>query len=207
MLYYKLITNQYLHESVFIFKEKAYFVHSFVRLTEYGQRYLGSYKREAIVKEHFKYRDSRPCWTYEYMSNSASIHILTATTDEPPEKIIEEVIYNVTYDYYAFEELIRMNIPFPNGPGAEKQSASDFQIPEVRTGWIVFILASIALLFFKDWYVKSLLFAVFGVIFGIYRQSYKNAYTTYTYPEYTEIAKIKQKILYERQEIDINTIS
>ena len=202
MLYNKLITNTYDHEYLFNFNGNDYFVHSIVRLTEYGKRYLGARKRDAILKEHFKYSDGRLCWTYEFIGNSYNYYTTTATTDEPPEKIIEKILCNAEFNYCIREELVRQGIPAPKDKNATVISSKDFDIQEVRHGWIVWGLFCILILFFKDWYVQVLLFVISGVIFGMYRQLYKDTYTCYVYPEDDKIKKMKYQTLYEIKEIE-----
>lgn len=202
MLYNKLITKQYNHEYTFNFNGKNYSVHSVVRLTEYGKQYLGARKRDAILKEHFKFYDGRPCWTYEFIGNSINYYTTTATTDVAPEKLIEKILCEAKGSYCIREELVRQGVAVPKDNGAVTMSAKDCEIQEVRRGWIVFGLSCLVILFFKDWYVKSLLFAISGVIFGIYRQKYKDAYTCYKYPEDEKIQRMKYKTLYEIKEID-----
>ena len=201
MLYNKLITNQYNHEYTFNFNEKSYFVHSIVRLTEYGRQYLGAKKKDAILKEHFKYYDGRLCWTYEFIGNSWNYYTTTATTDEPTEKLIEKILCPADFMYCIREELVRQGVPVPKDDGAVTISAKDCEIQEVVRGWIVFGLSCLVILFFKDWYVKSLLFAIAGIIFGVYRQSYKDAYTCYQYPDDEKIKRMKYNTLYETKEI------
>ena len=204
MLYYKFMTQQYHHEYLFYFYDKPYSVHSIVRLTEYGKQYLGARKRDAILKEHFKYSDDRLCWTYEFIGNSYNYYTTTATTDVPPEQLIEKILCNASDMYCIREELIRKGVPVPKDSGAIIVSSKDWDIQEVRRGWIAWGLTCIGILFFKDWYVKSLLFAVSGVIFGVYRQLYKDAYTCYMYPEDDTINKMKRQTLYEIKEIEEN---
>ena len=202
MLYKKLITSQYDHSHIFNFNGKDYFVHSIVRLTDYGKQYLGARKRDAILKEHFKYRDGRLCWTYEFIGNSYNYYTTTATTDVRPEKLIEKILCPAGDMYCIREELVRMKVPVPKDESAIAISAKDWEIQEVRQGWITWGIFCIFILFFKDWYVKSLLFSIAGVIFGMYRQMYKNAYTYYKYPEDEKIEKMKYQTLYEVKEIN-----
>ena len=202
MLYNKLITSWYHHEYIFYFYGKPYSVHSIVRLTEYGQRYLGAKKRDAILKEHFNYSDGRPCWTYEFIGNSWNYYTTTATTDVPPEKLIEKIICNADTMYCIREELTRQNIPIPKDYNSVTMSTKDWEIKEVRTGWIIWGLSCILILFFKDWYIKALLFAISGVIFGVYREMYKDAYTCNKYPEDEKIERLKNRTLYEAKEIE-----
>lgn len=202
MLYYKFITNQYYHEYLFNFNGKDYYVHSIVRLTEYGKQYLGARKRDAILKEHFKYSDGRLCWTYEFIGNSWNYYTTTATTDVPPDQLIEKILYPAHCMYCIREELVRQGIPIPKDNGALTISAEDWEIQEIRQGWIIWGLSNIVILFFKDWYVKSLLFAISGVIFGIYRKTYKDAYTCYKYPEDERLKEMKRHVLYEVKEVE-----
>lgn len=202
MLYNKLVTKKYQHEYIFDFNGEQYAVHSIVRLTEYGKQYLGARKRDAILKEHFKYYDGRPCWTYEFIGNSYNYYVTTASTDIPPEKLIEKILCPAESKYCMREEFVRRGISAQKEDGATVVSAKDCEIREVMRGWIIFVLSCIAILLFKDWYIKALLFAVAGITFSIYRQIYKNAYTCYQYPEDENIQRMKYKALHDLREIN-----
>lgn len=202
MLHNKLLTNEYYHEHLFYFNGQPYYVHSIVRLTEYGRQYLGARKRDAILTEHFKYRDGRPCWTYHFIGNSWNYYTTTATTDVPPEQLIEKILCKAGDMYCLREEFIRQGIPVPKYENAVTITTKDWDIPEVRQGWIMWILSWFVIILFKDWYMKSLLFAISSIIFGMYRETYKNAYTCYQYPEDEKIKQLKQKVLFDIKEIE-----
>ena len=148
--------------------------------------------------------DGRPCWTYEFIGNSWNYYTTTATTDVPPERLIEKIIGPAEFMYCIREELVRQGISVPKDEGAITISSKDWEIQELRFGWVVWGLFCVLIIFFKDWYVKSLLFAMSGVIFGMYRQMYKDIYTCYIYPEDDKIKKMKYQTLYEVKEIEEN---
>ena len=77
-----------------------------------------------------------------------------------------------------------------------KHTAKDWEIPEVRTAWIYFLLIYIGVAIFKDWYVKLIIRVMVGWYFGLYRQTFVNAYTVYTHDEDNEILKKKYEIWY-----------
>ena len=193
MLERKLLTKNYKHDYFFVFHGEKYRVHSIVRLTEQGRVYLGALKREAILTEVFINWNGKRCWKYEFRSTALNVGITNASTDVPPNKLIEEVITPATVEY-ASREILGTDSPFYQT--GEKHTKKDWEIPEVRRGWIILIAIFIGSLIFKDWYVKLIINIVAAWIFGLYRKEYINAYTTYTHDEDTEIIKKKYDVLY-----------
>lgn len=193
MLMYKLLTKNYKHYYSFDFQGKAYLVHSIVRLTDEGQKYLGSSTKEVILTENFIDNNGRRNWKYEFRSIQLPSHITNASTDRPPNKLIEEVIVPAS-EAYVSREIFGVDSPhFQTGT---KHTKSDWEIPEVRMGWIIFIAVFLGVAIFKDWYVQAIIRIVATLFFFTYRSQYKNAYTTYTHDEDIEILKKKYEILY-----------
>lgn len=193
MLTHKLLTNNYKHDYFFEFKGEKYRVHSIVKLTEKGRLYLGALKREVILTEVFINLKGKRCWKYEFQSVALNEGITNASTDLPPNKLIEEVITPATAEYASREIL---GIDSPVYKKGEKHTKKDWEIPEVRRGWIILIVIFIISAFFKDWYVRLIIRIVAGWIFGLYRQEYVNAYTTYTHDEDMELFRKKYEVLY-----------
>jgi len=193
MLVYKFWTKDYKQEYYFEFEGKRYLTHSIVRLTDEGQRYLESNTKEVILTEQFINWNGVRCWKYEFKKLGLTGGVTTASTDRPPSELIDEVVIPSNQEY-AEREIFGMESPaYKNGI---KHTKKDWEIPEVRNGWIILILVIIGASIFKDWYVQLIIRAAAGWIFGLYRQAYVNAHTTYTHDEDTEILRKKLEILY-----------
>lgn len=193
MLTRKLLTKDYKHDYFFEFNGEEYRVHSIVRLTEKGRLYLGALKREAILTEVFINWNGKRCWKYEFRSSALNEGVTNAATDVPPNKLIEEVITPATTEY-ASREILGVNSPvYQTG---EKHTKKDWDIPEVRRGWVILIVIFIITSLFKNWYVQLPIRIAASWIFGLYRQAYVNAYTTYTHDEDMEIMRKKYEVLY-----------
>jgi hypothetical protein len=186
-------TKDYKHDYYFIFKGEKYNVYSIVRLTEDGRKYLGALKREAILTEVFINRQGKRCWKYEFMSNKLNVGIINMSTDVPPGKLIEKVIQPATNDYFLREEF---GITAPNYKNGEKQTKKDLEIPEVKRAWIIYIAVFLGVAIFKDWYVKFIIRVAVSWVFGMYRQTYVNAYTVYIHNDDAEMLKKKHETLY-----------
>ena len=193
MLITKLYTKDYKHEYWFTFKGEKYRVHSIVKLTEEARWYFGSNSREVILTEEFVNQKGVRCWKYEYRTLGPNCHITNAVTNRTPDELIEEVVIPAK-DEYASREIF--GTLSPNYTTGEKHTPKDWEIPEVRNGWIILILIFIGVAIFKDWYVQLIIRIAAGWIFGLYRQAYVNAYTTYEHPEDLNILKKKYEVLY-----------
>ena len=186
-------SKHYKHEYFFKFKGKKYRVHSVVRLTNEAKSYLGSATHEVILTEIYYNFRNQLCYKYEFKSIALNVGIINKTTDRPPDKLIEEVVSEASVEY-ASREMFGTESPFYKT--GKKHTKKDWEIPEVLTGWIVLILVFVGASIFKDWYVQLLIRVAAGWIFGLYRQAYINAYTTYTHDEDADMLQKKYEILY-----------
>ena len=193
MIMFQLYTKKYRHVYDFQFKGQTYLTHSIVKLTEYAQIQFRTSKSEVILLEHYFDNDNRECWTYEIGWSHNISRPLRVSTDIPLKKIIEEITVPATQGYVE-REVLGVNAPsFKTG---KKITIKDWEIPEVLAGWIVYFLVFIGAFIFKDWYVKAIIWAAAGWIFGLYRQAYVNAYTVYMHDEDIELDKKKLEVLY-----------
>ena len=202
MLVYMLSTNKYKHEYSFKFKDEKYHVYSIVRLTDWGKRYLNSHTDEAILTEVFINWNENRCWKYEFKTAKPSRCIVSACTDVPPEKLIEEVVSPASGEYMLREVC---------GPqmyslkASEKHVKKDWDIPEVRTGWIIFFAVSLCAFIFKDWYVIAMIQIAAICFFCTYRKQYIDANTTYTHNKDMGMLKKKYEVLYGLKDNKENT--
>ena len=194
MLLYNLSTINYKQKYHFEFKGKVYFTHSIVRLTDEGMRYFGSIKKEVILTESFVNHHGVDCWKYMFRSASWSVGITDASTDRNPDELIEEVIMPASAGYSEREIFGRDAPSYTNG---KKISKKDWEIPELRTYWIIFILVNIFSLIFKPWIIKVAIWVFSGWIFGTYRKAYIDTYTVYQHDEDLEFQKKKSEVLYK----------
>lgn len=192
MLIYMLTTNKYKHEYTFKFKNVKYHVHSIVYLTDEGKHYLNSRTNEAILTEVFINWNGNRCWKYEFRSGKRFGGITNASTDIPPDKLIEEVMSPASGDYMLRE----VCGPEWNASSGVKHTKKDLEIPEVRNGWIIFILVSFGAFIFKDWYITLIIQLIAACYFLIYRKMYIDANTVYTHTKDTEMLKKKYEVLY-----------
>lgn len=204
MLTYKLWTKEFKHQYSFHFKGKEYLVHSIVRLTDEGKRYLGSRTHEVILTEQFINRKNRYCWTYTFKSIEVSGHIVHASTDRTPDDLIDKVVMPATTGYTSRAVLCVDSTEYKTG---QKHTKKDWEIPEVAIGWIILIAVFIGSSIFKDLYVRLIVRIAASWFFALYRKAHVDAYTTYTHDEDIEILNRKQEILYgtkNNKENDIN---
>ena len=193
MLMRQYFTKNYEHRYCFQFQGKTYLVHSIVELTEEGRRYLGAKKNQVILTEHFIEHDGKKCWTYTLGYDNRTNILQRVSTDCPPDKLIQRVVEAATEDYASREIFGTQSPVYTTGV---KHTKKDWEIPEVRTGWIIVFVVFILSALFKDWYVKLIIRIAVGWIFGLYRQEYVNAYTTYTHEEDKELLTKKFEVLY-----------
>lgn len=193
MLICKYWTKDYKHDYFFKFKGNEYRVHSIVRLTEEGKRYLGALSDEVILTECFINWNGKRCWKYEFKSVEPPFSLVNYSTDKSPNKLIKEIVIPATADY-ASREILGANSPvYATGI---KHTKKDLEIPELRVAWLVYILVFIGAMIFKDWYVKIIIWFAAGWLLSIYRKYYIDAYTTYTHDEDSKILKKKYEIIY-----------
>lgn len=193
MLLCKLHTQNYKHEYFFEFRGKKYLVHSIVRLTKDGQKYLGSKERDVILIEQFYNWNKKCCWKYKFRSIDSAGNITDYSTDRTPDELIEKVVVPANSEYVSREIFGTESPVYTSGVKHQKK---DWEIPEVLAGWIVYILICFIAMFFNGWYMKLIIIGVSGWIFGLYRQAYINAHTTYIHDSDTEILKKKHETLY-----------
>ena len=180
----------------FEFKGEKYRVHSVVRLTEEARMYLGAWRREVILTEI--YTDERrnlTLYRYEFKSIKYNVGIINKSTDRLPDEMIEEVITPASADY-ASRQILGTSSPVYQTETATKHSKKDWEIPELRKAWIIFILVFIGISIFADWYVQFILRFLASLYFWNYRKAHVDAYTTYTHDEDNEIFKAKYSALY-----------
>lgn len=189
----KFYTRNYKHQYSFNFKGKEYNVHSVVRLTPRGKRELGARSNEAILTERFIGPNNKTWWKYQFKSIEITGGIIDVSTDIRLDKMVEEVIVPASTNHMQREVL---GVSLNPSTTAIKHTKKDWEIPEVRTAWLIYIAIFFGVAIFKDWYVQLLIRIGAGWFLGLYRQAYVNAYTTYTYPEDTEITRKKLEILY-----------
>ena len=193
MLYRKLCTQYYKKEYGFEFNEKTYLLHSIVRLTEEGRRYLEAARDEAILTEVFIDHNGNRFWKYVFKSIDWSIGVTDVSTDRPPDELLEDVILPASAGYAEREIFGRDATSYTSG---RKITKRDIEIPEVFAGWCVLIFIVIAASIFNDWYITLIVRATAGWMFALYRKSYVDAYTVYQHDEDTEINQKKLEILY-----------
>ncbi len=195
MLMTNMTSSRYKHDYFFEFQGKKYRVHSVVRLTEEGRIYLGAKRREVILTEVFTDHNSILWWKYEFRSSSYYVYKpINKATTRSPDELIEEVVMEAS-ENYTERQIFGTDSPlYTTGKKIVKK---DWEIPEVMTGWIIFILVVIGVAIFKDWYVKLLLRGIAGFVFGKYRQAHIDARTTYEHSEDFEMEKKKYEILYK----------
>ena len=195
MLLIQQNSSHYDHDYFFEFKGEKHRVHSVVCLTEEGRTYMGFARREVILIEvYFDKHIGRTFWKYQGKDWKYNIGIRHKSTDRPPDEIIEKVVASASADY-ASREMFGIDSPVYK-TNATKHTKKDWEIPEVRRGWIWVILIFIFSFVFKDWYVQLLIKVGAGWLFYIYRRAYMEAYTSYTHDEDSEILKQKFWALY-----------
>ena len=192
MLVYKYLTKNKKHEYSFEFKGNKYHIHSVVKLTERGKKYLGARTHEAILTEVFLGWNNMRFWKYEFRSIEGFGHITNASTDIPPDNLIAEVIAPASGNY-MLREIVGSQW---NASSETRHTKKDMEIPEVRIGWIIFVAVSLLAFIFKDWYLTLMIQIVALIWFVQYRKQHIDANTVYTYDEDTEMLKSKYNILY-----------
>lgn len=188
------VTKHYKHDYFFDFKGKKYRVHTIVRLTEEGRFYLGAWRREVILTEQYTNWDGRLCWKYEFKSISYNIGIINKSTDRPPDDLIEEIVMPASADY-ASREILGPSSPVYKA-NATKHTKKDWEIPELKRAWIIYILVFTSMSIFADWYVQLILRFLLSAYFCNYRKAILNAYTTYTHDKDSKMIKKKYETLY-----------
>lgn len=182
------------HEYFFEFKGQQYRVHSVVKLTEKGRVYLGFARREVILTEVYYYPSGRKMWKYQGKDIKYNVGIQNKSTDTLPDEIIEEVITPASAEY-ASREMLGRESSFYQVNGT-KHTKKDWEIPELKRAWIVFIVFFVAVSIFQDLILQTILRLIAVWIFSIRRQAYIEAYTTYTHDEDSDIIKHKYHALY-----------
>ena len=109
--------------------------------------------------------------------------------------MIEEVVSPASADY-ASREILGTASPVYQTETSTKHSKKDWEIPELRKAWIIFILVFIGISIFADWYVQLILRFAASYYFWQYRKAHLDAYTTYTHNEDDDMIKAKYSALY-----------
>lgn len=184
------------HEYFFEFKGEKYRVHTVVKLTDEARNYLGAWRHEVVLKEVFydKVLD-RTLYKYEFKSIAYNVGIINKSTDRLPDEMIEEIVVPASADY-ASREILGTSSPVYKTEAATKHNKKDWEIPEVRKAWIIYILVFIGVSIFADWYVQLILRFLASLYFWSYRKAHIDAYTTFTHDEDDEIIKAKYYALY-----------
>lgn len=146
------------HEYSFMFNGKYYPLNSYVKLTEYGKRYLDTKTDEIqLVHHYYINNDEVECWTFITKYIDWPIRPFRVTTDEPLEKLIEEVIPPAPVD---------INLQQKYSSVAFK----DWEVSDVLFGWVCVLIFFIVVEVLKDWFIKFILRIVVGWYFGLWRQ-------------------------------------
>jgi hypothetical protein len=189
----KLWTKDYKKDPTFIFNGHEYLVHSVVRLTEEGRRYLGAWNKEVVLIEQFTYYNGKLCWKYEFKSvDLTTSDVINVSTDKTPDELIEEVIQSASYDYYVREELDKFGVSNIN-TNTKKNITPAWKITEVRKATIYYIIVIFTVVIFKDWYIKLIIRIAASLFYLMYSSIYTKIYTTYIHDEDNEILKAKYK--------------
>lgn len=180
----------------FEFRGEKYRVHSVVRLTEEARMYLGAWRREVVLTEI--YTDERrnlTLYRYEFKSIKYNVGIINKSTDRLPDEMIEEVITPASADY-ASRQILGTSSPVYKTETVTKHSKKDWDIPELRKAWIIYVLVFIGISIFADLFIQLILRFLVSLYFWNYRKAHIDAYTTYTHDEDNEIFKAKYSALY-----------
>ena len=189
------VSSHYDHEYFFEFNGEKHRVHSVVRLTEEGRRYLGFARNEVILQEvYFNRHIKRTFWKYEGKDIAYNVGVRCKSTDKTPDELIAEIIASASEEYVSREVFGVDSSVYKTG--GIKHTKRDWDIPELRKAWVIFIFIFIGVAIFKDWYIKVIIRLVAGWYFGVYRHTYKKAYTTYTHDEDDEILEAKYYALH-----------
>ena len=190
----RYLTTNYKHDPKFIFRGQEYYVHSIVRLTEKGREYLGARIRDVILVEQFTNYNGKLCWKYLFQSaNYLVSKPMDCSTDKTPDELIEKIVIPATVAYYS-RETFGVNSPYYKT--GIKHRPFDWQIPEVRKAWLVFLLAFMGAFVLKDVGFKWMIRVGAIYIFVAYRSRCVAAYTTYEHVEDRIILQKKHSILY-----------
>lgn len=169
--------KQYSNEYGFDFNGKHYLMCSIVQLSETGKRYLNVNRDDAVLIECRIEPTGERKWLYEvgwiYGARNAP---KIASTTASPDMVINNVLVAATKEYLEIEL-------FGYSDGLkQKCKLHDWEVGEVAFGWILFIIVFLGVCVFKDWYVRLIIRICASMIFGLYRQTYIEAYSTYTDP-------------------------
>lgn len=195
MLSYMLNSYGREHKYFFEFKGEKYRVHSIVRLTDEARQYLGAWRNEVVLTEIFINHNGVTLYKYEFKSIKYNVGIINASTDRLPDDMIEEIVSPASADY-ASREILGTSSPVYKTENATKHSKKDWEIPELRKAWLVYILVFVGASIFADWYIQLIIRGIASVYLCKYRKPYIDAYTTYTHDEDNDIIKAKYYALY-----------
>ena len=190
----KLYTGHYKHFDTFEFKGEKYRTYSVVKLSREAQLLLDSYDEEVILLEHFfNHHNGKYMWKYKYHSLRSPWVIIDGSTTFSPDELITEVVMPATE---GFQEREILGINAPSYEQGKKHVPKDWEIPGLMTGWAIYLLFFFAVEIFSDLIFKLFLRIVAYIIFTLYRNVLKQAYTTYTHDEDKELLKKKYEVLY-----------
>lgn len=154
-------TTSYKHEYYFTFNGHSYLVNSYVKLTKYGKEYLEATSDKILLTEHFYMPlngKEVECWKFIVRYDDVPPRPFTMSTNEPLDKLIDEVIEPVKNISHAQSK----NIPSVDN--------KDLEVPDVLLGWVLVVVFFVAVEVFKDWGIKLILRVVVGWCFGLWRQ-------------------------------------
>lgn len=191
MLKFKEFTNHYEHHDCFTFQGKQYYVHSIVKLTEDGRKFLRSRTNKIILTEQFIRPDSRLCWKYVF--HRWSNGLTNAITDKSPDELIESIVMPASMEYSSIQTHGAASPYYKTG---KKYAKKDWEIPVVLKGWIIFAVLFVACQVFKETLLKSTILGCYLYIFWPYRQMYIRQNTVYIRDEDKEILREKHAIMY-----------
>ena len=160
MKYTQLSTYCYRKEGWFTVHGKYYLINSYVKLTPYGKEFLETDFDSVQLTEHFHFEcGSRKAECHKFVIAFRGVPPFpyTMSTDEPLERLIEEVIIPAKYE------------PPNKKPEPVRIKNRDWEVPDVRIGWVIFLVFFFGVEIFKDWAVKLILRYAGGWLFSNWR--------------------------------------
>lgn len=160
------------HFNYFKFCGQKYLIGSPVKLNDRGMQkmfYNGKYyytKGDFRLVDYSISEKGASRWTYIIGWDRWHDPVFYYTS-EPPEEFVKSVVWQpIQEEVFKPGEL---DVEFKE----EKQVnvvPSDWDVPEVIIGWIVFIVIFVAELAFKDWWIRFIVQIVSGWTFGAWRE-------------------------------------
>lgn len=138
-LYPESKMEDYQYFDNFIYKGKKYYINSVVKLSKDAQRFLGSESEYSQIIQREITNLGKERWAYVVKVDGPQVwHTFTTVS---PDQLIEEVT---------------MPAVLTEGNKDKVKYYSDFEVPGVITGWVIYITIM----------VGSLIFVDFGAIWG-----------------------------------------